>query len=252
MTTAVLAPGSLAGQRAVVTGAGTGIGRGIALRLVELGATVVGVGRRIELLEETAGLAGASFVPRELDIRDAGAVKAFCADLGRLNLLVSNAGGQFLAPADEISDRGFAAVLDLNLTAVARLTELCRPLLDGGTVVFVTVSGAERGVPGMSHSATARAGVLGLARELARSWPDGRVYCLAPGTVLTPAVRHELTEEALDQILAGTPLGRDTQIEEVAEWVAALACGIAPGSSGALIELDGGAGLHGVPGALLG
>jgi citronellol/citronellal dehydrogenase len=251
VTAAVLAPGSLAGRRAVVTGAGTGIGRGIALRLVELGAEVVGVGRRIELLEETAGLAGPSFVPRALDIRDGAAVHAFCAGLERLDLLVNNAGGQFLAPADEISDRGFAAVLDLNLTAVARLTELCRPLLTGGTVVVVTVSGAERGVPGMSHSATARAAIIGLARDLAGSWPEGRVYCLAPGTVLTPAMRAELTQEALDQVLAGTPLGRDTAVEEVAEWVAALACGIAPGSSGALIELDGGAGLHGVPGALL-
>ena len=64
-------------------------------------------------------------------------------------------------------------------------------------------------------------------------------------------MRDELTQEALDQVLAGTPLGRDTTVEEVAEWVAALACGIAPGSSGSLIELDGGAGLHGVPGALL-
>jgi citronellol/citronellal dehydrogenase len=234
-----------------VTGAGSGIGQGIAFRLVELGAEVTGVGRRIERLQETAALAGASFTPVALDVRDGDAVRAFVGGIDRLDLLVSNAGGQFLAPATEISDRGFAAVLDLNLTAVARLLDLCLPLLEGGTAVVVSVSGAERGLPGMAHGATARAAVVGLVRDLARSAPGVRLYCLAPGTVLTPAMTHELTGEAIAEVLAGTPLGRDTKVEEVAEWVAALACGIAAGSSGSLIELDGGAGLHGVPGALL-
>jgi citronellol/citronellal dehydrogenase len=241
----------LAGRRALVTGAGSGIGQGIAVRLVELGAEVTGVGRRIERLEETAALAGPGFSAAAVDVRDDDAVRTLVAGLDRLDLLVSNAGGQFLAPAAEISDRGFAAVLDLNLTAVARLLELCLPLLDGGTAVVVSVSGAERGIPGMAHGAAARAAVAGLLRELAEATPGVRLYCLAPGTVLTPAMTHELTDEALAEVLAGTPLGRDTKVEEVAEWVAALACGIAAGSSGALIELDGGAGLHGVPGALL-
>jgi citronellol/citronellal dehydrogenase len=234
-----------------VTGAGSGIGQGIAVRLVELGAEVTGVGRRLERLQETAALADAAFTPVALDVRDEDAVHALVSGLDRLDLLVSNAGGQFLAPAAEISDRGFAAVLDLNLTAVARLLELCLPLLDGGTAVVVSVSGAERGIPGMAHGAAARAAVAGLVRERARSSPRVRLYCLSPGTVLTPAMTHELTDEAVAEILAGTPLGRDTRVDEVAEWVSALACGIAAGSSGSLIELDGGAGLHGVPGALL-
>ena len=249
--TAVIAPGALEGRRALVTGAGSGIGRGIAVRLSDLGAQVTGVGRRLETLEETAVLAGPSFVPRAVDVRDPEAVRSLVADLDRLDLLVSNAGGQFLAPALDISDRGFAAVVDLNLTAVARLLDLCLPLLDGGTAVVVSVSGAERGIPGMAHGAAARAAVAGLVRELARTTPGVRLYCLAPGTVLTRAMTHELSDEAIAEILAATPLRRDTKVEEVAEWVAALACGIAAGSSGALIELDGGAGLHGVPGALL-
>jgi len=242
----VLEPGLLAGRRALVTGAGTGIGRAIALRLAALGAEVIGVGRRRELLEQTASLAGPAVMPVPLDIRDPAAVAAFVAGIDRLDVLVNNAGGQFVAPASEISRRGFAAVLDLNLTAAARLIELTAPLMPAGaTVVNLSLSAPERGIPGIVHAATARAAIAGLTRSLARERPQLRCYCLAPGTVLTDGVRGELPPETLARVLAATPLGRDTMVGEVAEWVAALAAGIAPGASGALIELDGGAGLRG-------
>ena len=250
----VLADGVLAGKHALVTGAGTGIGRAISLRLAELGARVTGVGRRQEQLAETARLAGDAFEWRSLDVRDGAAVEELVAGIAQLDLLVNNAGGQFVAAADAISDRGFAAVLDLNLTAVARLVELARPLLAqrGGVVVNLSLSAADRGIPGLAHSATARASVAGLTAQLARDWRgDGiALYCLAPGTVLTDGVRDELDAAALERVLAATPLGRDTTVAEVAEWVAALAAGIAPGASGSLIELDGGAGLRGAAGML--
>ena len=238
---AVLSPEALAGRRALVTGAGSGIGRAIALRLDELGAQVIGVGRRAELLAETAALAGPSFSVGSLDVRNAGAVAEFTRGLGPLHVLVNNAGGQFIAPADEISARGFAAVLDLNLTAVARLIELTAPLMaSGATVINISLSAAERGLPGVSHSAAARAAVAGLTRRLARQRPEVRFYCLAPGTVLTDAKLAKHTPEALERFVAATPIVTPA---EVAEWAAALAIGIAPRSSGAVIELDGGAGL---------
>jgi citronellol/citronellal dehydrogenase len=255
-----LAAGSLNGKRALVTGAGSGIGRGIAVRLAELGADVVGVGRRVEPLVETGCLiaadAGAgSFACRSLDLRDreaACAAIAEVAEAGGLDLLVNNAGGQFIAPATEISDRGFAAVLDLNLTAVANATRAARPWLAerAGTVVTVSLSSPERGITGLAHSATARAAVLAMTRRLAHEWrEDGtRLYGVAPGTVFTDGVRGEMSPEALHEALRNTPLRADTAIEEIAEWVAALAAGVGPLPSGTVLQLDGGAGIHGVAG----
>ena len=254
----VLADGILAGQRALVTGAGTGIGRGIALRLAALGATVIGVGRREEPLAETAALSGGAVAVRSVDVRDAVAVTELIAELGEgggIDVLVNNAGGQFVAPADAISDGGMRAVLDLNLTAVSRLILAARPWLavNGGTIVTITLSSPERGIPGLAHSAAARAAVAGLTARLAQEWRADaiRLYCIAPGTVLTEGVRGELDPEALERVLQATPLGRATSVEEVAEWTCALAAGIAPAASGSLIELDGGSGLRGAAGMLV-
>jgi citronellol/citronellal dehydrogenase len=174
------------------------------------------------------------------------------AGAGRLELLVNNAGGQFIAPATEISDRGMAAVLDLNLTAVANLTRAARSSLaeSGGTVVTISLSSPERGITGLAHSAAARAAFLALTRRLAREWrEDGiRLYGVAPGTVFTDGVRGEMSPEALQESLRNTPLHADTAIEDIAEWVAALAAGVGPLPSGTVLQLDGGAGIHGVEG----
>ncbi|GAB1510538.1 SDR family NAD(P)-dependent oxidoreductase [Actinophytocola sp. KF-1] len=239
----VLPGNALAGKTALVTGAGSGIGRAVALRLVELGASVAGVGRRAGALAGTAELAGERFRYTPLDIRDRDAAAAFVTGLGPLDLLVNNAGGQFVAPAADISRRGFAAVADLNLTALASLLRAARPGLAGGRVVNLSLSAPDRGIAGLAHSAAARAGVAALTRSLARQWRDVRLFCLAPGTVLTAGVGDELPPDVLARIVATTPLGRDTALAEVAEWVAALGSGVADAVSGALIELDGGSGL---------
>ncbi|MFG1924727.1 SDR family NAD(P)-dependent oxidoreductase [Cryptosporangium sp. NPDC048952] len=128
---AVVPVGSYVGRTALVTGAGSGIGRAVAHRLVELGAIVVGVGRRIAPLEETAAGSPAPERMRvqALDIRDRGATSDFVESLGPLDLLVNNAGGQFIAPATAISARGFAAVADLNLTAIAATIRAAHPAL---------------------------------------------------------------------------------------------------------------------------
>jgi citronellol/citronellal dehydrogenase len=244
----VLPAGALGGRTAVVTGAGSGIGRAVTLRLLELGASVVGVGRRAERLAETAALAGTErFRYEPLDIRDRAAAASFVTALGGLDLLVNNAGGQFVAPAGEISRRGFDAVADLNLTAQAALVQAARPGLAArrGRVVSLSLSAPDRGIAGLAHSAAARAGMAALTRSLAVRWrAEGiRLFCLAPGTVLTAGVGEELPASVLERIVASTPLGRDTTTAEVAEWVAALGAGVADAVSGALIELDGGSGL---------
>jgi citronellol/citronellal dehydrogenase len=241
----VLKPSSLHGVAALVTGAGSGIGRAITLRLLELGADVTGVGRRSSALEETAELAGSDrFRPVTCDVRDRSAITAAVETVGRergLQLLVNNAGGQFYAPATAISANGWDAVVDLNLTAVFTVTRAAYPFLAqrGGSVVSISVSGVERGSMGMAHSTAARGGVLALTRTLALEWaPDQiRLNCVGPGAVATEA----LDEATLARVPDFTPLGRATTPAEVAELVAFLGSDAGRLITGQMLHIDGGA-----------
>ena len=256
--TEVLRPGLFAGRSAIVTGAGTGIGKAVAIRLAGLGMKVAGLGRRREKLEETQreiSATGGSFALHPCDVRDGAAVEGAIARIGGadgIDLLVNNAGGQFFAPATAISRKGWDAVIDLNLTSVFVVTKAAYPFLRErrGAVVNLSLSGVERGSMGLAHSIAARAGVLGLTRTLALEWAsDGiRLNCIGPGTVITDALSGEAAGPMVEGLVAATPMGRPTDAAEVAELVAFLASPAAALVSGQLIHIDGvahlGAGLH--------
>ncbi|WP_262335093.1 SDR family NAD(P)-dependent oxidoreductase, partial [Bordetella pertussis] len=186
---------ALAGRSAFVSGAGSGIGRGIALRLLSLGMNVFGTGRRAEPLAETASLAqglSGRFDHAPCNVRETAAIEALVAEVGQrqgMDLLVNNAGGQFFAPAAEISRKGWDAVIDVNLNAVFVITKAAYPFLKArkGAVVNISLSGVDRGSMGIAHSIAARAGVLGLTRTLALEWArdDIALNCIGPGAVIT-------------------------------------------------------------------
>jgi len=244
--------GLLEGQVCVVSGAGSGLGRETALELMRLGAAVIGCGRRAELLEETARLAAGlpgSFEHEALDIRDEEAVERFFDGLlerhGRLDVLLNNAGGQFLSPAEGISPKGFRTVIDLNvqgtwLMSYAAATKAFIPQ-GGGKIMSVTLS-PHNGMPGMVHSGAARAAVENMMRTLATEWARfGVKTCsLAAGHFATETFLTKYPQVVIDNYERTIPLGRAGRPEEMAWLAAYLASPAGDFISGTTITIDGG------------
>jgi citronellol/citronellal dehydrogenase len=246
----VLRPGCLSGRVALVTGGGTGIGRATALRLAGLGAQVIVMGRREDRLIETHDLAGPGALPITVipvDLREFDAVDAALDESlerhERIDLLVNNAGGQFMAAAETVSANGFRAVTRLNLDAPWYLTTrvAARSMIPHGygKVASVTMT-PQRGIPGMAHSSAARAAVESLTKTLAVEWGQYgiRLVAVAPGIVHTDAWENY----GLDPAGVGDSmlLDRLQRPEEVAEVIAFM---LSPGGdyiTGTTVIADGG------------
>ncbi|HVO54780.1 MAG TPA: SDR family oxidoreductase [Solirubrobacterales bacterium] len=235
----------------VVSGAGSGFGRATALELAGLGATVVGCGRREEPLAQTGELARdlpGAFELEPLDIREEEPVGRFFDALlerhGRLDLLVNNAGGQFLAPAETITPKGFRTVIDLNVNGTWLMTHAAATKAfipqQGGKVISVTLS-PHNGMPGMVHSGAARAAVENMMRTLAVEWSRfGIKTCsLAAGQFATDTFLSKYPREVLDHVARSIPLGRTGEAEEIAWMVAYLASAAGDFVSGTTITIDG-------------
>lgn len=247
----VFRDGLLDGQVCVVSGAGSGIGRETALELARLGAAVVGCGRREEPLAETAALAAGlpgSFAHEAADIRDEEAVDRLMDRVleqhGRIDVLVNNAGGQFMAPAETISPKGFRTVIELNVQGTWLMTHAAATKAfipqGGGKVLSVTLS-PHHGMPGMVHSGAARAAVENMMRTLAIEWARfGIKTCaLAAGQFATETLLTKYPKVVIDNLERSIPIGRAGRAEEMAWLVAYLA---SPGGdffSGTTITLDG-------------
>jgi citronellol/citronellal dehydrogenase len=241
-----------AGRVALVTGGGTGIGRATAHELAATGAAVVICGRRLEPLratEEELKARGGDCLAIAADIREPEQVSRVIGTaidrFGHIDLLVNNAGGQFTAPAEQITDNGWRAVHRLAVDATWTVTRevATRSMIPrrNGLIVFIGFSPL-RGVPGFAHAAAARAAVANLASGLALEWSRYRIrsVCLAVGTILTEGLEQYGADE-IERWRHSIPLGRVGTPAEVAGVVAFLA---SPGGAyitGTTIAVDGGA-----------
>src|SRR5918995_449362 len=250
MPSRIFQPGLLDGQVAVVTGGGSGLGRATALELAALGARVVVCGRRAEPLEETAAAAeGGGVEALVCDIREEEQVDGFVSSVleghGRIDLLVNNAGGQYMTPAEDITPKGFRTVIRLNvegtwLMSHAVATRAMIPEARGGKIVNVTLS-PHHGLPGMAHSSAARAAVENLTRVLSIEWARFgiRLTALAAGHFATDTLLTKYPKPVVEGVAGTVPLGRLGTEEEFAWLVAYIA---SPGGdyfSGAVLTLDG-------------
>jgi citronellol/citronellal dehydrogenase len=248
MPSRVFLPGLLEGQVAIVTGGGTGLGRATALELAACGAHVVVAGRRPEPLEETAGACeGDRGEAITCDVREEGQVAELVDRVldrhGRIDLLVNNAGGQYMTPAEDISTKGFRTVVRLNLEGTwlvthAVATKAMIPA-GGGKVVSVTLS-PHHGLPGMAHSSAARAGVENLTRVLSIEWSRFgiRLTAVASGHMETEALK-KYPRPVYEGVARTVPLGRLGTPEEQAWLIAYIASPAGDYLSGTTITLDG-------------
>ena len=243
-----LAPDANAGKVALVTGGGTGIGRATAMELARTGAKIVVCGRRAEPLEAVRAELGEDCLVVPTDVREPEQVAALVDQalerFGRIDVLVNNAGGQFLAPAEEISLKGWRAVHRLAVDAVWDLTRTVaeRSMIPNkdGVVAFIGFS-PRRGMAEMAHAAAARAAIENLAGSLALEWSEHgiRTVCVALGNIATEGL-DGYGAERVAEWEREVPLGRLGTPEEAAALIAFLA---SPGGgyvTGTTVVMDGG------------
>jgi NAD(P)-dependent dehydrogenase (short-subunit alcohol dehydrogenase family) len=248
----------LLNKRILITGGGTGLGKGMAQRFLELGATVYICGRREEVLKQTASELSAQGPIQALacDVRNLEAVESMIDSIwnaGPLDVLVNNAAGNFIARTEELSPRAFESVIGIVLMGTLHSTMACgrRWLKSGhrGTVLSISATYAPVGSAYVVPSAVSKAGVEALTRSLAVEWGNRgiRMNAIAPGPIPTQGAfsrvlpRPELETLALDR----NPLHRFGTVEELANLAAFLVSDGSGYLNGEVIRMDGGEFLQG-------
>ena len=241
----------LDGKVAIVTGASSGLGVAFAQALAEAGADVALGARRVDRLEATAGLvrdAGRRVVTVATDVADPAQcqalVDAAMGELGRVDVLVNNAGVGTAVPATRETPDQFRSVIDVNLNGCYWMAQACgRVMQPGSSIINISsVLGLTTGgLPQAAYSAS-KAGLIGLTRDLAQQWTGRkgiRVNALAPGFFAS-----EMTEQYppgyLESQEARIPMGRQGDPRELAATVVWLASDAAGYVTGQTIPVDGG------------
>jgi len=242
------AAASLDGTVAVVTGAGSGIGRGIANGFAAFGAKVAIWERDPATCgaaaDEVGGLACLTDV-REEDQVDAALARTI-EELGVPTVLVNNAGGVFLASILDTKPKGWDALLRSNLTHLLLCTQrVARAIIEagvGGSIVNVTSIEGTRAAPGYAAYAAAKAGVINLTKTAALELaPHGiRVNCLAPDVTMTEGLQSIAPPEFQAGIDAMVPMGRAGHVDEMAGAAVFLASALSSYVTGQTLHVDGG------------
>lgn len=256
----------LAGQVALITGGGTGIGFGIAESLGSLGCRVALASRKLDRLEEAAARlrsTGITASAHQVDVRDPERVAAVVAEVraehGRIDVLVNNAAGNFYAPSESMSANAWKSVVEIDLFGTFFCSQAVVPVMKeqgGGRIVSVSMTLHYRAWPQMAHAVSAKAGIDALTRTLAVEWaPHGiRVNAVAPGPVPTEGVRkaftppegsgidpHFAVEQAMEKYArTSIPLQRWGDPRDIGNAVAFLASPAAEWMTGTILVMDGG------------
>jgi NAD(P)-dependent dehydrogenase (short-subunit alcohol dehydrogenase family) len=245
----------LKSKRILITGGGTGIGRAMAERFLQLGATVYICGRRLQVVQQTA---------QELATSTSGNIEGFACDVrytddveslieklwetAPLDILVNNAAGNFLARTEELSEHAFDSVLGIVLKGTINMTLACgRRWLKAqhkGVVLSIATTYADTGSAYVVPSAVAKAGVVSLMRSLAVEWGDRgiRTVAIAPGAIRTEGAFSRLlpVPDLEKAVLDHNPLHRFGTLEEIANLGAFLVSDQAGYINGDMVYMDGG------------
>src|ERR1700726_963919 len=250
----------LRSKRLLITGGGTGLGKAMAHRFLELGATVYICGRRQDVLEQTAAkLSAATNGPIHAlpcDVRNLEAVEDMINSIwtdGPLDILVNNAAGNFIARPEELSSDAFESVIGIVLHGTLHATMACgRRWLKSnhpGTVLSISATYAPVGSAYVVPSAVSKAGVEALTRSLAVEWGNRgiRMNAIAPGPIPTQgAFSRVLPRPDLETLaLERNPLHRFGTVEELANLAAFLVSDGSGYINGEVIRMDGGEFLQG-------
>ncbi len=241
-------------QVAIITGGGTGLGKEIARQYARQGAKIVICSRSAEHLE--IGKAeieqeGQEVMSYPLDVREPLQVKKFTEEVfnrfGRIDILVNNAAGNFIYPAEKLPLGGWKSVIDIVLNGSFYCSQIIGKRMisqQHGQILNVLATYAWTGGPGTIHSACAKAGVLAMTRTLAVEWAryGVRVNAIAPGPFDTEGARTRLwpTAEMQQAITREIPLQRFASLEEVAQAALYLVSPYAAYVTGECITIDGG------------
>src|SRR5579863_8609886 len=246
--------GLLRGRRILVTGGGTGLGKGMAEKFLTLGAEIFICGRRKSVCEATAaeltGTHGGKVHAYGVDIRDAVAVDAMVADIfasGPLTDLINNAAGNFISRTEDLSSRGFDAVANIVMHGTFYVTHAVgRRWIAGkhrGNVVSIVVTWIYNGSPYVVPSVMSKAGVHAITMSLATEWAGYgiRLNAIAPGVIPTEGASKRLSpgQGPTERTERTNPMGRVGHMEELQNLATFLLADGCEWLTGQTITLDG-------------